>query len=393
MALSERAGFWTAASVAGLALWASGAPTVVYPLYAEEWHLAALGDHGDLRDLPDRARAGAHRVRQPLRRDRPPGGHPDGTRRPRRGIGRVRPRPRPHLGVHRTRAHGRRRRALAEPRDGRDGRVRRTRRRAPRELGDDGGHCDRPRARDDRRGSARAVRAGAAAPELLGAHRGHGARRRVRLRPAAPHPRRGRRAVAPATAPDAPRGAAAFTAGTLGISAAYAMGAIFLALGAQIARDLVRSDNAFVDGAIISLSGVTIGVVATRARSRAARWRSRSDRCSRSSGSVCSSSPGSTTHCRPSSRRRSWPAPATASCSRAASDSSRRARPPTTAPPSSRPRTSWATSCRRSPRSARGARHDRRACSSRSSSGAPVILLLGVAALVVANMRRAPVVA
>ena len=58
----------------------------------------------------------------------------------------------------------------------------------------------------------------------------------------------------------------AFTAGTLGISAAYAMGAIFLALGAQIARDLVRSDNAFLDGAIISLSAVTIGVVAVLAR-------------------------------------------------------------------------------------------------------------------------------
>jgi MFS family permease len=57
-----------------------------------------------------------------------------------------------------------------------------------------------------------------------------------------------------------------FIAGTLGISAAYAMGAIFLALGAQIARDLVRSDNAFVDGAIISLSAVAIGVVAVLAR-------------------------------------------------------------------------------------------------------------------------------
>ena len=44
------------------------------------------------------------------------------------------------------------------------------------------------------------------------------------------------------------------------------MGAIFLALGAQIARDLVRSDNAFIDGAIISLSAVAIGVVAVLAR-------------------------------------------------------------------------------------------------------------------------------
>ena len=52
-------------------------------------------------------------------------------------------------------------------------------------------------------------------------------------------------------------------AGALGISAAYAMGAIFLALGAQIARDLVRRDNAFLDGAIIALSAVAIGVVAS----------------------------------------------------------------------------------------------------------------------------------
>src|SRR6186713_2769135 len=39
MTLSTRGSFWTAASVAGLALWASGAPTVVYPLYAAEWHV------------------------------------------------------------------------------------------------------------------------------------------------------------------------------------------------------------------------------------------------------------------------------------------------------------------------------------------------------------------
>jgi len=44
------------------------------------------------------------------------------------------------------------------------------------------------------------------------------------------------------------------------------MGAIFLALGAQIARELVLSDDAFVDGAIISISAVMIGVVAVFAR-------------------------------------------------------------------------------------------------------------------------------
>jgi MFS family permease len=39
MTLSTRGSFWTAASVAGLALWASGAPTIVYPLYAAQWQV------------------------------------------------------------------------------------------------------------------------------------------------------------------------------------------------------------------------------------------------------------------------------------------------------------------------------------------------------------------
>jgi MFS family permease len=38
-ALGRRASFWTAAAVAALALWTSGAPSVSYPLYAAEWHL------------------------------------------------------------------------------------------------------------------------------------------------------------------------------------------------------------------------------------------------------------------------------------------------------------------------------------------------------------------
>ncbi len=62
-----------------------------------------------------------------------------------------------------------------------------------------------------------------------------------------------------------------FAAGTLGVSTAYAMGALFLALGAQIARQLIRSDNAFVDGAVISISAVMIGVVAILARPLPAR--------------------------------------------------------------------------------------------------------------------------
>ncbi|WP_433167031.1 MFS transporter [Kribbella sp. CA-247076] len=37
--LSRRASFWTAAAVAGISLWTSAAPTTTYPLYAETWHL------------------------------------------------------------------------------------------------------------------------------------------------------------------------------------------------------------------------------------------------------------------------------------------------------------------------------------------------------------------
>jgi MFS family permease len=62
-----------------------------------------------------------------------------------------------------------------------------------------------------------------------------------------------------------------FAAGTLGISTAYAMGAVFLALGAQIARQLIHSDNALVDGAVISISAVMIGVVAIVSRPLPAR--------------------------------------------------------------------------------------------------------------------------
>jgi len=62
-----------------------------------------------------------------------------------------------------------------------------------------------------------------------------------------------------------------FSAGTLAIAAAYALGAVYLALGAQIARDLVGSTNVFVDGAIISVSAVVIGIVAILARGLAPR--------------------------------------------------------------------------------------------------------------------------
>ncbi|WP_106815650.1 MFS transporter [Microbacterium timonense] len=39
--LPPRARFWTAAAVAGISLWTSAAPTTTYPLYASTWHLTA----------------------------------------------------------------------------------------------------------------------------------------------------------------------------------------------------------------------------------------------------------------------------------------------------------------------------------------------------------------
>lgn len=69
-----------------------------------------------------------------------------------------------------------------------------------------------------------------------------------------------------------PRGARReFVAGALGISAAFSVGAVFLALGAQIARELIGSDNVFVDGAVLSISAVTIGIVAILSRRLAPR--------------------------------------------------------------------------------------------------------------------------
>ena len=37
--ISRRSSFWVAAAIAAIALWTSAAPTVTYPLYAEEWKL------------------------------------------------------------------------------------------------------------------------------------------------------------------------------------------------------------------------------------------------------------------------------------------------------------------------------------------------------------------
>jgi predicted MFS family arabinose efflux permease len=58
----------------------------------------------------------------------------------------------------------------------------------------------------------------------------------------------------------------AFVAGALGISTAYTVGSVFLALGAQVAADLLRSSNALLNGSVIAISAVAIGVVAILAR-------------------------------------------------------------------------------------------------------------------------------
>ncbi|MBT2517344.1 MFS transporter [Streptomyces sp. ISL-90] len=266
MALSERAGFWTAASVAGLALWASGAPSVVYPLYAQEWQLQpsvttaifaiypivlvpVLIVFGNLSDVIGRRAVILMGLGALTAGSIAFGLAPDLTwvfiGRALMGVG---------VGLALSPATA----AMVEL-GGRDG------------------------ARRASSATTAATATGLALATIVG-----GAL--VQYAPAPLHlsfwvltavtaivagfafflPRHTRDEAAGPWRPRRPRmpreERAAFTAGTLGISAAYAMGAIFLALGAQIARDLVRSDNAFLDGAIISLSAVTIGVVAVLAR-------------------------------------------------------------------------------------------------------------------------------
>ena len=266
MALSERAGFWTAAAVAGLALWASGAPTVVYPLYAEEWQLQpsvttaifaiypivlvpVLIVFGNLSDVIGRRAVILIGLGALTAGSVAFGLAPDLTwvfiGRALMGVG---------VGLSLSPATA----AMVEF-GGRDG------------------------ARRASSATTAATATGLALATIVG-----GAL--VQYAPAPLHlsfwvlaavtvvvgglafflPRHTRDEAAGPWRPRLPRTPreerAAFTAGTLGISAAFAMGAIFLALGAQIARDLVRSDNAFVNGAIISISAVTIGVVAVVAR-------------------------------------------------------------------------------------------------------------------------------
>lgn len=60
-----------------------------------------------------------------------------------------------------------------------------------------------------------------------------------------------------------PRGlAAVFITSSVGIAAGFSMGALFLSLGSSIAKNLIRTDNAFVAGCVIAISAVLIGTSA-----------------------------------------------------------------------------------------------------------------------------------
>jgi MFS family permease len=62
-----------------------------------------------------------------------------------------------------------------------------------------------------------------------------------------------------------PRPRARFLSGALAMAAAYSLGAIYLGVGAQYARDAVGSDNALITGLILATSAVAIGIAAVAA--------------------------------------------------------------------------------------------------------------------------------
>jgi MFS family permease len=62
-----------------------------------------------------------------------------------------------------------------------------------------------------------------------------------------------------------------FLVSALAVTTAYTLGAVFVALGAQAARDVVGSHNVFVNGAALSLFAIISGVVAVVARSAPSR--------------------------------------------------------------------------------------------------------------------------
>jgi len=63
--------------------------------------------------------------------------------------------------------------------------------------------------------------------------------------------------------PQIPRGARwVFVVSLFAVSGGYAIGALTFSLGAQIAKELIGSDNALISGASIAVFAITIGVVA-----------------------------------------------------------------------------------------------------------------------------------
>ncbi len=264
--LSPRASFWTAAAVAGLALWASGAPTIVYPLYESAWGLTAATStlifamyplalipvlliFGNLSDHLGRRFAmllGLGALALGTLAFGLAQGLPEVlVGRALMGVG---------VGLSLSPAAA----AMIEL----------------------GGPERAPRASST---MTAATATGLALATLVG-----GAL--VQYAPAPLHlsfwvllvailvvgalsvflPRTRDAAAGPwrPRAPRVPAGVSrAFVAGALGISCAYAVGSVFLALGAQVALDLVQSTNALIDGAIIAISAIAIGVVAILARS------------------------------------------------------------------------------------------------------------------------------
>ena len=75
---------------------------------------------------------------------------------------------------------------------------------------------------------------------------------------------RGRWKIRAPHAPASLRGVLA--AAAVAVTASYAIGALMLSLGAQIALQLIGSDNALVTGSVLALFAIVIGVVATVAK-------------------------------------------------------------------------------------------------------------------------------
>jgi predicted MFS family arabinose efflux permease len=265
LTLSPRASFWTAASVAGLALWSSGAPTIVYPLYERSWGLTAatstlifaiypivlipvLVIFGNLSDSLGRRFAillGLGALALGTLTFGLATGLPEVLiGRALMGVG---------VGLSLSPAAA----AMIEL----------------------GGPERAPRASST---MTAATAVGLALATIVG-----GA-----LVQYAPDPLhltfwvllavivavgalalflpRVRDAQAGAWRPSLPRVPAglrrAFVAGALAVSAAYAVGSVFLALGAQVAADLLRSSNALLNGIVIAISAIAIGAVAVLTR-------------------------------------------------------------------------------------------------------------------------------